>query len=191
MNEGEWTDAPAVPSLRGTEPFSGLNATVVDFWAFAMGDLRMNNVRGYLAEFLVRESVGATHPRVEWDTADVIAPDGTRIEVKASAYLQAWAQREPSRIVFSGLRGRMWSPHKGYSSESTYNADVYVFAVQTATSHDRYDPLDTSQWAFWVLPKAVLVQLGIASLSLTRVEQLAERVGYDGLAVEIMTARSR
>lgn len=44
--------------------------------------LRMNNVRGDLAEFLVARAVGATGPRVEWDAYDVLAPDGTRIEVK-------------------------------------------------------------------------------------------------------------
>ena len=71
-----------------------------------MPDLRMNNVRGYLAEFLVAQAVGSKAARVEWDDYDVLAPDGTRIEVKSSGLLQAWEQAGPSRIVFSGLRGR-------------------------------------------------------------------------------------
>lgn len=57
-----------------------------------MSDLRTNNVRGYVAEFLVAQAVGADAARVEWDPWDVAAPDGTRIEVKSSGYLQAWAQ---------------------------------------------------------------------------------------------------
>jgi hypothetical protein len=131
-----WTSAPTLPPLDGSEPFNGVDATVVDFWRFALSDLRMNNTRGYLAEFLVAKAVGATAGRVEWDAFDVLAPSGARIEVKSSAYLQVWDQRPPSRIVFSGLTGRTWSPQGGESSVATYNADVYVFCVQTATTHE-------------------------------------------------------
>lgn len=81
-----------------------------DFWRFALSDFRMNNTRGYLAEFLVAKAVGATSGRVEWDAFDVLAPSGARIEVRSSAYLQVWDQRRPSRIVFSGLTGRTRSP---------------------------------------------------------------------------------
>lgn len=94
-----------------------------------MSDLRMNNVRGYLAEFLVARAVGAIGTRVEWDFYDVLAPDGTRIEVKSSAYLQAWSQRTLSAIRFTGLSGRTWDPEHGTADNATFNADVYVFAV--------------------------------------------------------------
>ena len=67
---------------------------------------------------------------------------GVRVEVKASGYLQAWRQRRQSRIEFTGLRGRVWDDDTGRSASATYNADVYVFAVQTATNHYDYDPLD-------------------------------------------------
>lgn len=167
-----WTDPPLPLVLDGSEPFAGLDASVMDFWRFAMSDLRMNNVRGYLAEFLVARAVGATGPRVEWDAYDVLAPDGTRIEVKASAYLQAWAQRGPSRITFTGLTGRTWTPEGGSSKEQTFNADVYVFAVQTAADHGSYDPLDTDQWRFYVLPRRVLAGRGNRSISLATLESL-------------------
>lgn len=182
-----WTSAPALAPLDGTETILGTSATIRDFWAFAMSDLRTNNVRGYFAEFLVREAVGATHPRVEWDSADVVTPDGVRIEVKSSAYLQVWAQRRPSRIVFSGLRSRVWSPERGYAEETTFNADVYVMAVQTAQDHDTYDPLDAHQWVFWVLPARTLAARGAASLSLTTLEGLTDSVTFDGLAAKVAT----
>ena len=67
------TASATFPDRR--ERFAGLDATVTDFWRFALSDLRMNNARGYLAEFLVAQAVGATGPRVEWDTYDVLAPD--------------------------------------------------------------------------------------------------------------------
>jgi hypothetical protein len=58
-----WTSAPTLPPLDGSESFSGVDATVLDFWRFALSDLRMNNTRGYLAEFLVAKAVGATAGR--------------------------------------------------------------------------------------------------------------------------------
>lgn len=164
--EEEWIRPPAVTHLLGDEQFVGCAASVVDFWRFAMSDLRTNNVRGYLAEFLVAKAVGAQGSRLEWDAYDVLAPDGTTIEVKSSAYLQVWDQRRPSRIVFSGLRGRTWTPQDGEASEATYNADVYVFAVQTAQRHDEYNPLDVGQWLFYVLPRAAIEAMGYKSVSL-------------------------
>ena len=105
-----WFSAPPATTLSGSERFVGCDANVTDFWAFAMSDLRMNNVRGYLAEFLVAKAVGASGGRVEWDAYDVLSPEGIRIEVKSSAHLQVWDQRRLSRIVFTGLRGRTWTP---------------------------------------------------------------------------------
>jgi len=102
----QWFSAPPARVLTGDEPFIGCAATVYDFWRFAMSDLLMNNVRGYLAEFLVARAVQAVGQRIEWDAFDVLTPDGVKVEVKSSAYLQVWDQRAPSRILFSGLRGR-------------------------------------------------------------------------------------
>jgi hypothetical protein len=37
-------------------------STVLDFWQWALGDLRMNNARGYLADFLVAKALGDPTP---------------------------------------------------------------------------------------------------------------------------------
>ncbi|MET9058325.1 hypothetical protein ABZX99_10990 [Streptomyces antibioticus] len=169
---------PLIPqpmrSLRGNEPIIGVpDATVVDFWRFAMPDIRMNNTRGLFAEFLVHQAIGSHEPRVEWASHDVETNDGLRIEVKASGYLQAWEQRTPSQIRFSGLRARTWSPDDGYSGAKSCNADVYVFAVQTAREHAAYNPLDTAQWEFYVLPHPVVAALDADSASLGAVRAAA------------------
>ena len=92
--------APAGP-LTGGERFAGLEATVADFWPWAFSDLRNNTTRGIFAEFLVAQAVGDNRgPRAGWDSFDVQAPDGTRIEVKCSAFLQSWAQKRPSNLSF-------------------------------------------------------------------------------------------
>lgn len=163
-----------MPPLRGDESIIGVpDTTVLDFWRFAMPDLRMNNTRGLFAEFLVHQAVGSHKPRVEWAGHDVETDDGLRIEVKAGARLQAWEQRAPSHIRFSGLRACAWSPENGYAEVKSYNADVYVFAVQTSLEHADYDPLDATQWEFYVLPRPAVAALGTDSVSLSTVRAIA------------------
>jgi len=185
----EWFSAPPPTRLTGSERFSGCDASVGDFWSFAMSDLRMNNVRGYLAEFLVARAVGAGANRVEWDAYDVLSPAGVKIEVKSFAYLQVWDQRELSKPVFTGLKGRTWTPQAGESPAATFNADVYVFCVQTAQTHETYDPLDVAQWEFFVTSQSELARLGFKSISLKTLLTIANGpVAYDDLANAITKA---
>ncbi|MFF4093154.1 hypothetical protein ACFYYY_04690 [Streptomyces sp. NPDC001834] len=186
---------PAEPTpFEGGEVFLGADAgSVLDFWRYAMPDLRANTPRGLLAEFLVHRAVGAEQRNAEWESFDVLAPDGLRIEVKTSAYLQAWGQRRLSEIRFSRLRGRTWTPEGGGAAEQSYNADVYVFALHTARTHAAYDPLDIGQWRFHVASRALVEDTGQASLGLASVRRLCgEPVGYGGLAERITACgRSR
>ena len=164
---------PPAYLLVGDELISNTGSTVSDFWAWCLSDLRTNTVRPMLAEFLVAKALGAAdRPRIEWDACDVRA-DGITVEVKSSAYLQAWAQPQQSKVVFGGLSARTWTVEDGYSPAASYNADIYVFAVQTATDHQAYDALDLSQWSFWILPRSVVEATGQRSLSLARVQALA------------------
>jgi hypothetical protein len=182
-----------LPPLRGDESIVGVpDATVVDFWRFAMPDLRMNNTRGLFAEFLVHQAVGSRKPRVEWASHDVETGDGLRIEVKAGAYLQAWEQCAPSPIRFGGLRACAWSPEGGYSESKSYNADVYVFAVQTSREHAVYNPLDTAQWEFYVLPRPAVAALDVDSVSLSTVRRAAgSPVSFAALGDRIRSADPR
>jgi hypothetical protein len=187
-----WGSPPAPQLLSGEEKIVGADASLRDFWAWNMSDLRTNTVRSLLAEFLVAQALGATsRPRVEWDAYDVRTPDGITVEVKSGAYLQAWEQSKLSAITFTGLNGRTWVPGGGFSEVASYNADVYVFAVLTATEHAAYDALDLDQWSFWVLPRQVIEELGQKSIVLARVEALAgPSVTYAELAARVQNAAS-
>lgn len=84
-----------------------------------MSDLKVNNVRGYLAEFLVARAVGANTPRAEWDAWDVTSPDGVKIEVKTSGYIQAWGQSKLSVPTFRVAPAYSWDSSTGTWSEGT------------------------------------------------------------------------
>ncbi|MGY1662306.1 hypothetical protein ACI78Q_13895 [Geodermatophilus sp. SYSU D00705] len=169
-----WGALPDPRILTGDEPIRGADTTLRDFWAWGYSNLRANTVRPLLAEYLVARAVGADlRPRVEWDSYDVLTPDGLRLEVKSGAYLQAWEQPRLSAITFGGLRARVPSGDS-WTADSTYNADGYVFAVLTTTEHARYDALDLDQWLFWVLPRRIVAATGQQSIGLARVQALAD-----------------
>jgi hypothetical protein len=76
-------------------------------WAFS--DLRDNTVRGVLAEFIVDAALGRTATRRKgWDNYDVQSDSGVKVEVKASGYLQSWAQAKHSRLDFGRVAARSW-----------------------------------------------------------------------------------
>jgi hypothetical protein len=183
-----------LPRLTGRERFSNGDA-VLDFWRWGLGDLRMNNARGYLVEYLVARAVGATAPlRVEWAGWDVEAPDGTRIEVKSSAYLQSWRQAQPSRpkFILSGAdSNKAWDDAMGrYVEMPDGRVHVWVFALHTCRDPALYDPLDLSTWRFWAVAHSAVAALGQKSATLSTIERLADPVGLDGLAEAVRTARA-
>lgn len=151
--------APAAP-LTGAERFDGLDATVADFWSWAFSDLRENTTRGILAEYLVAKAVGDDRAsRMGWDNFDVLAEDGTRIEVKCSAYLQSWVQKRVSKLSFGRLTGAEWDHATNtYAVDRTVRADIYVFAVQTQQDPSAYDMLGLGHWEFWVVPGDVVAK---------------------------------
>jgi hypothetical protein len=90
MDDNHKIGLPVTRRLAGTEAIRGTTANVESFSSWAMSEMCSNVTRSMLAEYLVALAVGgAQRLRVEWDAYDVLSPEGFRIEVKASAYLQA------------------------------------------------------------------------------------------------------
>jgi hypothetical protein len=171
-------------------------ATVRDFWRWALGDLRMNNARGYLVEFLVAQAVGDSAPmRVEWGAFDVRAEDGTRVEVKTTGRLQSWTLKKLSTPAwsFKSVRAsRVWSEELGdYVTVDPYDrVHVWVFALQTAVDAGLYDPLNLEQWEFRVVPHRQLLATGQTSGRLAFFERLSiSPVAYVDLRSAVAAAR--
>ena len=185
-------ELPAPEPQTGERMFRGLNVTLADFWGWAFSDLAVNTIRSTLAEFLVARALGDPRSvREEWTDFDVLMPDGTRVEVKSAGYLQRWRQWKPSLIRFGSFSGRSWDPHTGYfAEERSIRADVFVFAVQTSTNPEAYDPFDVGQWEFYVLGAASVARSGYRSASLTWVRrQAGPAVDFAGLAEAVASVR--
>jgi hypothetical protein len=177
--------------LDGSERFDGVDATIADFWRWACSDLRENTTRGMLAEFLVARAVGDQRPlRIGWDNFDVVAPDGTTIEVKCSAFLQSWPQPRHSALVFSRLTAREFDYTRNeWSVDARVRADVFVFAAQTQRDPAAYDVLDISHWQFWVASARTIREQAVKTVGIGWVRQHATGpLPHRGLADAIHTA---
>lgn len=126
------------------------------------------------------------------DSYDLLSPDGIRIEVKSSAYIQAWESDHPARISFRIAPAKGLDSSGNYSASSSYmrHSDIYVFCVWTALSRDQ-NILDLSLWDFYViatkaLDRAVPEQKTITFPSLLSLNP--EKVDFFGLGSAIKTA---
>lgn len=187
----------AVTKKTGAEPFhangQALPFDVLSFWRWSSSDLVSNAMRGVLAEYLVAcalDVAGGT--RVEWDAFDLVTRQGIKIEVKSAAYLQSWHQKQLSSISFDIHPTTGWDASTNTTSATRKRqADVYVFALLKHQNKATLDPLNVEQWAFYVLPAAVLdVKMpNQKRISLSTLERLGpSRVGFSEIAstIEIM-----
>lgn len=196
MSSGPLRPAP-LTSLTGEELFE-FGLSVRDFWAWALGDLRMNTSRGFLVEFLVAKAVNSPTPfRVEWAPFDVLAADQTRIEVKAAGYLQSWTQARPSTPTYSfstAYATTFWDEQTGVYADvdPRDRVHVWVFALQTCTDHATYDPMSLSQWEFRVVPHQQLIGTGQKSARLSFFDRLGiAPVAWKDLSATVSAARRR
>lgn len=133
---------------------------VSDFWSWNSSNLLNNTLRGSYCEFIVSSALGVdtSGTNDDWRPYDILLPGepDIRIEVKSSAYLQAWENGKLSSIQFSIRPTRAWSPERGYEEESRRQSDIYVFCLYTETNRSKADPLILDGWDFYILPTKVL-----------------------------------
>ena len=132
-------------------------STLTEYWKWAHSDLLGNTERGILAEYLVRLALNITSNRLSWDKYDLLYKERIRIEVKSSAYIQTWGQRELSSISFSISPSLGWDANSNsYEDTRKRQSDIYVFCLLDCKDQSVVQPTDTSQWVFYVLPTKVL-----------------------------------
>lgn len=165
----------------------GLGFDLLGFWQWSWSDVVSNATRGVLAEYLVAQAFGVAEDgvREEWAAYDLDAVDGTRVEVKSAAYVQSWRQERLSRITFRVPKTRAWDKDTNrQGTESRRHADVYVFALLAHTDQKTLDPLDVSQWEFFVVPTRALDDRKRSQHSITLVslrKLCGESVEFSGL----------
>ena len=167
-----------------------LPINVLSFWQWSNSELIGNTLRGVLAEFIVASSIDMVHkPREEWDAFDLETNNGLKIEVKSSAYLQSWKQEKYSNIKF-GIQPTIVdnAKNKEKNQVKKRQADLYVFCVLHHKDKKTVDPLNLSQWTFYLLNTNELNdkkprQKSITLSSLLTLNPI--QVKYDNLSTEL------
>ena len=179
---------------NGSEPLlcqnNRLPITIKDFWAWSASDLMSNATRSRFAEFIVATAtnVDLGIPRQEWEPYDLLTPEGIKIEVKSSAYIQSWHQKQISTITFSIKPARYWNSKNGeQESIAKRHADIYVMCLLKNMDQNTINPLDLDQWDFYVLSRPELdnYKRSQHSITLKSLENLTKPVTYSGLFEEI------
>lgn len=173
-----------------------LDADLMSFWQWSSSDLVSNATRGVVAEYLVALAldVDVGGVRDEWAPYDLLTRSGIKVEVKSAAYLQSWYQEAFSAITFRTPKTLAWDPDTNIQSRTPQRqADVYVFALLAHKDKPSIEPLDASQWEFYVLPTSALDarERSQHSITLRTLQQLSGvAVRFDQLkrAVEEATA---
>lgn len=129
---------------------------LLDFWKWCMSDLISNATRGILAEFIVAKGldIDTKIPRNEWDPFDLTTPEGIKVEVKSAAYIQSWYQKDFSRISFSIRKTVSWEEETSkFGTERKRHADIYIYCLLHHKDQVTINPMDLSQWSFYVLSR--------------------------------------
>ncbi|MDD4529846.1 MAG: PRC-barrel domain-containing protein [Bacteroidales bacterium] len=166
---------------------------LLDFWRWSVSDIVSNAARGRFAEFIVGTALGfkLDNIRNEWDAYDLKTKEGIKIEVKSSAYIQSWNQKDYSPISFSIKPARYWDAATNIQDNKPIrHADLYVFCLLKHKDQDTIDPLKMEQWDFYVLPTYRLdnYKRSQSSITINSLKKLTEAKKFIELEEEIIKA---
>ena len=87
-------------------------------------------------------------------------------------------------------RTHAWDPDTGHAPGARAVPDVHVFAVLAHVDPATIDPLNADQWAFYVVPAALLrAQAGaLHTIALPALEAMGPPVGFAELAAAVAAA---
>jgi len=150
-----------------------LEATVLEFWRWAFGNLNEDTLKGLFAEWLVGRLLGLELPlggRNGGANSDLFLESGIRVEVKSAAYWQSWKlydergrprpleeieerhwRRLEKPLQFQVRRSRDSVDRSG--DTPALWSDLYVFCAQFEKNPVSWNILDLNQWRFYCLTR--------------------------------------
>ena len=169
---------------------NNIEKKLLDYWKWSVSDLISNTTRGTFAEFIVAMAMESdlSGVREEWDAYDIETKDGIKIEVKTSAYLQTWIQKDYSKINFSIKPAYYWNAETNETSkEKSRPSDIYVFCVLKHKDKNTVNPLILEQWDFYVISTDKINKIfgNQGTLQLNSIEKITKCVNYNELKDKI------
>ena len=160
-----------IKQKTGSEPllFNGkeIGVKLIDFWSWGLSDIISNTARGRFAEFIVATALKIDLSIIydEWNAYDLTSPEGIKVEVKSSAYLQTWEQKDFSKISFSIRAARSWNSITNEMAETpSRESDVYVFCLLKHKDQATLNPLNLEQWDFLCFQRSKSITINAVTL---------------------------
>ena len=163
-----------------------LGMNMLDFWKYQYSNIY--DMQEYIAEFIVGKALGLNEPcnRDGWTLYD-IDYNGVHIEIKQTGYYHSWQEkyaggRISQRRTF-GIQPA-YSEYKDSKTELKRQSHIYVFCLNTGTNEEESNPLEMSNWEFYVVPTAVIddtCATGQKTISLGKVRKLAPMTRFQDL----------
>jgi hypothetical protein len=178
-----------VRTLGLDESIPGLDGkSFGQFWQWAYSDILSNGNRSVFAEYIVGAALGVVdRPRREWHRTDLLY-SGKEIEVKASAYVQAWAQKGPSSIKYDVAKKIGWDYLTNTSlPEPVRSADCYVFCLHPEKDPDLCEISNVKRWEFYIFSKRHIERAfgNQKTVGLSRIRHETDPVDFAGLRTRV------
>ncbi len=152
--------------------------------------LVQSNFRGEVVESIIAKALGPCWIHCSdgwggWDFEKTVGSALVRLQVKQSAARQSWKTKRTPAPSFSIAKVSGYYEEDGeWKSDRGRHAEIFVFGWHGDTS-DSADHFDVKQWAFYVVPEALLKEDTRKSVPLSEVEKLADRKEFIDLKEEI------
>lgn len=172
--------------MNGKEKFKfkneELSFDLLDFWKYKYSNIY--NLQEYIAEYLVEKALEmeCSYNADSWTIFDILYRN-IRIEIKQTSYYHPWNeggkisnQRTFGITMANSNREDITSVENKFERQN----DIYVFCLNTGKTKETANPMDISNWEFYVVPtKIINAECGNnKSISLNKVRKLGVEVGY-------------
>ena len=169
-----------------------IGLSMLDFWKYQYSNIY--DLQDQIAEFLVGKALGINeaHNRDGWTLFDIKYRD-TKVEVKETGYYHSWQEKYADGKISERRSFGIQPAYTEYKVSSTKyerQNEIYIFCLNTGTTPEDSNPLDVTNWEFYVVPTSVInanctnVQ---KTITLSKVQKLAKKVSFHGIRSEVDT----
>lgn len=174
--------------MTGKEKFTingnELEFGIIDFWQYKYSNIY--NMQEVIAEFLIEKALGMdkSYNTDSWTLFD-IPYRNKRIEIKQTSYYHPW--NEDGKISNQRVFG-ITMANSNYEKPEEENKferqnDIYVFCLNSGTTKETANPLNISNWEFYIIPTKIINELcgKNKTISLNKVRKITQKIEYKNI----------
>lgn len=130
--------------------------TLSELWQWKFSDIY--DLQDVIAEYIVEKALGMEKSfNVGYWTLYDIEYRKKRIEVKETGYFHSWnkpGEKRSKQRTFGITKA--YSKYKDNTSSYERQNDIYVFCLNTGNEREDSNPMELSNWEFYVVPTKII-----------------------------------